>query len=182
MDHITFQQNFPPATDIPVLLCKLLEFQNKATDWYSGYFELDKWKFGNPAWFGESSTAEQFAVFGCGPDGSLYALWLYPGRTLDDAPVVFLGSEGTDCNLIAGDLRQFLELLALGADELGFEINWGEIQIGNEEAPRLAEFRDWLWSSFQIRKPSNPIAAVLESRTHHPDFEKWMAIWQEART
>lgn len=181
MDHTTFQQNFPPASDVPSMLLKLLEFQNKATDWYSGYFELDKWKYGNPAWFGEASTAEQFAVFGSGPDGSLYALWLYPGRTLDNAPVVFLGSEGMSCNLLAGDLRQFLELLSLGADELGFEISCGEIQMNNKQAPRLAEFREWLWLNFQIRQLSNPLAIIRESRARHPDFEKWMKSWQESR-
>jgi hypothetical protein len=181
LDETTFQKNFPPEARIPDMLRELLVFQNKSRDWYSGYFELDKWLYGNPAWFGDASAAEQFAVFGQGPDGSLYALWLYPGRTVDDAPVVFLGSEGTDCNLVAGDMREFLELLALGADELGFEIHWGEIQVKNKQAPRLAEFRDWLGTNFEVKPPLDPLAMVRDSRLRHPDFEKWMQSWLESR-
>jgi hypothetical protein len=83
--------------------------------------------FGAAHWFGDRKAAEQFIIFGHGPDGSLYGLWMYPSRTVENAPVVFLGFEGTHCDLIARDLNQFLSLLAVGADELGFEISWGKV-------------------------------------------------------
>src|SRR4051812_42457925 len=127
MDLKTFQRNFPPGVPVPDCLRSLLEFENCSREWYSGHFELIEWEYGNPAWFGgDRVAAEPFVIFGHESDGSLYALWLYPSRTILDAPIVFLGSEGVDCGLIAGDLNEFLSLLALDIDELGFAVSWGE--------------------------------------------------------
>ena len=182
MDEAKLQRNFPPGEAVPELLRELLAFQNQARAWYSGYLEIDSWEYGHATWFGDKTAAEQFVVFGHGPDGSLYALWLYPGRTIGNAPVVFLGSEGTDCNVIADGLPQFFSLLALGADELGFEISWGEIQLAETPAQRLGEFREWLKSSFGIEQPFDPIAMVKECQMHHPDFEAWLIAWQESRS
>jgi hypothetical protein len=98
MDHAALRRNFPPGVAVSDRLRELLTFQNRSREWYAGYFELTEWEYGNAAWFGgDTDAANQFVVFGSGPDGSLYALWLYPARTVADAPVVFLGSEGTDC-------------------------------------------------------------------------------------
>src|SRR5262245_57914175 len=175
------QRNFPPGAVVPDRLSKLLEFQNRSRDWYSGYFELIEWEYGNAAWFdGDKAAAEQFVVFGRGQDGSLYALWLDPGRTVNDAPVVFLGSEGTDCGLLAADLDEFLGLLAVGADELGFAVSWGGAFEPEQPAPRLEEFRAWLRESFGINPPPDPMAVVTSARARHPDFGAWLSSWQES--
>ena len=181
MDLATFRRNFPPGVAVPDRLRELLTFQNRSRDWYAGYFELAEWEYGNAAWFaGDTDAAKQFVVFGHGPDGSLYALWLYPGQTVADAPVVFLGSEGTDCGLLAGDLDEFLGLLAVGADELGFAVSWGGALQPETPAPRLDEFRAWLRESFGILPPPDPMAVVVAARSRHPDFGAWLARWQEA--
>ena len=183
MNDIEFQKNFPDGVSVPALLRELLIFQNKSRDWYSGHFELDSWEFGQSHWFGgDRAAAEQFIVIGHGPDGSLYALWLYPGRTAENAPVVFLGSEGTDCGLIAENLAGFLSLLAIGSDELGFDISWGEIIEANPPAKRREEFREWLSASFGITQPGKPLEAVMEARSNHPDFGAWLAAWQASCT
>ncbi|RDI99288.1 hypothetical protein DVT68_00005 [Dyella solisilvae] len=183
MTEADFHRNFPVGAAIPDLLQALLEFQSQKREWYSGYFELDTWAFGNPAWFGgDRNASEQFAVFGHGPDGSLYALWLYEGRSLATAPVVFLGSEGTDCGVIANDLRDFMALLGIGAHELGFEISWGEVSEAGTPAGRLSEFRSWLADCFGISAPSDPLALVRLARENHPDFASWLGAWQESRS
>lgn len=177
-----FRRNFPVGVSIPSPLGELLRFQNKEREWYSGHFELDKWPFGAAHWFGgDRKAAEQFIIFGHGPDGSLYGLWVYPGRTVENAPVIFLGSEGTDCGLIAGNLKQFLALLAVGADELGFEISWGKVSEQDPPAKRLPEFRQWLRTSFGIAVPKNPLSVVAEARAEHPDFATWLEEWQASR-
>jgi nucleoside-diphosphate-sugar epimerase len=181
MELVDYQRNFPPDVAVPNMLRALLGFQNGSRNWYSDHFELVTWEYGQPAWFGGDCTAaRQFIVFGHGPDGSLYALWLYPGRTAADAPVVFLGSEGTDCSLLAGDLGEFLSLLAIGADELGFAVSGGEIAEANSPAARLSEFREWLRASFGIMPSDRPRAVVFEARTRHPDFGAWLAAWQKS--
>jgi hypothetical protein len=182
MDLAGFQRNFPPGVAVPDRLARLLEFQNRSRDWYSGYFELCAWTYGDAAWFdGDSTAAEQFAVFGKGPDGSLYALWLYPGRTVSDAPVVFLGSEGTDCGLLADDLEAFLGLLALGVEELGFAVSWGQVLRPEQPTHRLDEFRTWLQDSFGIITPKNATVLVATARSRHPDFGAWLSAWFESR-
>lgn len=181
MDLATLRRNFPPGVDVPDPLHELLKFQNRSREWYAGYFELTEWEYGHDAWFGgDTEAARQFVVFGSGPDGSLYALWLYPGRNIADAPVVFLGSEGTDCGLLAGDLDEFLGLLAVGADELGFAVSWGGALQPEAPAPRLEEFRVWLRDSFGIVTPSDPLAVVAAARSRHSDFGAWLARWQES--
>ena len=116
------------------------------------------------AWFaGDEAAARQFVVFGRGADGSLYALWLYTGCKLMDAPVVFLGSEGTDCGLLAADVREFMALLAIGADDLGYEISRGDVKEEEEPADRLFEFRNWLLSRFGTEAPTDPSALVADA-------------------
>jgi hypothetical protein len=177
-----FQLNFPAGARIPDELPALLRFQNQSSDWYSGHFELDKWRFGNAAWFGDDAeAARQFSVIGHGPDGSLYALWTYSGRTLENAPVVFLGSEGTDNSLLAGSLRDFLALLAIGADELGFAASWGDVKQADPAAPRLNEFRSWLDRSLGIVAPEAPKELIASARALHPDFEAWLNSWFASR-
>jgi hypothetical protein len=180
MELAEFQRNFPPAVPVPERLQRLLEFQNRSHEWYSGYFELIGWQYGDAAWFGgDTAAAGQFVVFGHGPDGSLYAFWLYPGRTLSDAPVVFLGSEGTACGLLADNLDEFLELLATGAEELGFAVSAGDVSAPHSPAPRLSEFRRWLRESFGINAPPDPLTVVAAARSRHPDFGSWLAAWQQ---
>jgi len=174
MDIAVYRRNFPPGVVVPDRLRQLLRFQNQSREWYAGHFALNEWQYGNAAWFGgDTDTARQFVVFGKGPDGSLYALWLYPGRTVADAPVVFLGSEG--CGLLADDLDAFLGLLAFGAGELGFAISWAGPLQPKSPAPRLGEFRAWLRDSFGLVPAADPLAVVAAARTRHPDFGAWLA-------
>lgn len=182
MSEDEFQLNFPADVRAPEVLLALRRFQNQSNDWYSGYFELGKWRFGDAAWFGgDAEAAQQFIVIGHGPDGSLYALWAYPGRTVENAPVVFLGSEGTDNCLLASSLRDFLALLAIGADELGFAVSSGGVEQADPPAPRLNEFRSWLDQSLGIVAPEVPNESIASARAMHPDFEAWLNAWFASR-
>lgn len=72
------------------------------TDW------LRSWT-GNPALDGGA-----YRVFGQDGTGGLAALWrVRSGRPLVEQPVVFMGSEGA-CGVVAGDLSDFLWVLADG--------------------------------------------------------------------
>jgi hypothetical protein len=74
----------------------------ETTDWlrhWTGNHELD---------------GDVYRVFGQDGTGGLAALWLVrPGRELTEQPVVFMGSEG-ECGVVAGNLSDFLWLLADG--------------------------------------------------------------------
>src|SRR5215510_14418982 len=63
-----FQTNFPPSVEIPYLLARLLEYQNKVNDFYSGHFELTAYGADDVvSWFdGDTETALKFTPFGHG--------------------------------------------------------------------------------------------------------------------
>jgi hypothetical protein len=94
---------------------------------------------------------------------------------------VFLGSEGTDNCLLAGSLRDFFALLAIGADELGFAASWGNVEQADPPAPRLNAFRLWLDKSFGIVVPEAPNDLIASARATYPDFEAWISAWFASR-
>lgn len=122
MKAADFHGNFPPGSAVPPLLTKLLAYQNRVNAWYSGHFRLTDGgqKDAVASFDGDKVAASQFILFGRELDGSSYGFWLYEGRTLGNAPIVFLGSEGTDWKVLANSLEEFLALLAVGEDEIGF--------------------------------------------------------------
>ncbi|MGW7278884.1 SMI1/KNR4 family protein [Streptomyces sp. NPDC054844] len=59
-----------------------------------------------------------YRVFGQDGTGGLAAVWYgRPGRSLAEQPVVFMGSEG-ECGVVAGNLSDFLWVLADGTGPL----------------------------------------------------------------
>lgn len=171
-----FRKNFPPGVAVPEMLLQLLEFQNRIQDWYSGYFELDS--FGNAgllAWFDDSAAAAQFIQFGHNGDGSLYCFWLYEGRSLDSAPIVFLGSEGQDNAVLANNLKEFFALLAEGYDELGFPTG----RLEKLETEANLKFREWLQNEFGILTPADAEQFIAAAQSAHPNLEEWISDWQE---
>ncbi|MEN9865617.1 MAG: hypothetical protein RL748_1207 [Pseudomonadota bacterium] len=67
------------------------------------------------AWTGNASIdGSQFRIFGQDGTGGYAALWLTnPEKVLEEQPVVFLGSEG-ETGVVAGNLDEYLWLLAAG--------------------------------------------------------------------
>ncbi len=118
-----FRINFPAGVTVPSLLERLLDFHRRNKSFFSGHFELtDSGPATAVAMFdGDQDAAAQFALFGAEADGSAFGFWLYEGRKLEEAPVVYLGSEGTGWTVLADTLEDFLRLLANGVDDLGFD-------------------------------------------------------------
>lgn len=172
-----FQTNFPRGAVAPYLLTRLLEYQNEVGDFYSGYFELTAYGADSVAsWFdGDKVAAAQFVPFGQGPDGSSYCYWLYGGRELERSPIAFLGSEGVDNTILADTTEDFLSLLAVGYDELGFPYR----QV--EETEHLLRFRAWLKNEFGISPPEDAEALIEEAKAKHPDLGAWVEEWQQKR-
>ena len=94
-DKIQFE--FPPGVSMPPQLRKLCDFLDETGYPISGYMRLRPEGDALKAWFGPGSEAwKMLAGFGSGPDGSILAIWIYPGRDASNAPVVHLGSEGNE--------------------------------------------------------------------------------------
>src|SRR6478735_5550250 len=115
------QAGFPDGVQVPIELRSLCAFAEENGGEVSGCFEFETDGRGSAlAWFGDDDrSASQFAVFGRGPDGTLYAFWLHAGSDASRAPVVLLDSECDGNAVVAEDMPQFLRLLALGYEEPG---------------------------------------------------------------
>ena len=173
MDIPTFHE----GVEIPEALCKLVSFASNRNDFYAGSFDV----YGNgvnelPIWFGENQDAiSQLAVFGSNSDGSLYALWLYGSQPANQAPVVFLGSEGVSNRVIASNLIEFIQLLMLGIDDLGFLVDQPGWPTKNRRRDAQA-FREWALRELGIDLHNDPEQLVQKAQAAHPDFAAWMDV------
>jgi hypothetical protein len=179
MTKTEFCQNFREKV-VPPMLLTLLDFQESVGDWYSGRFQLtDNGPETAVASFdGDETAASDFILFGRSSDGSSYGFWAYDGRSLDNAPIVFLGSEGTGWSVLANSLEDFLSLLAVGEEEMGFSAPF----LTEPESPSagLVAFRDWLKEGYGITAPTYPAAIIAHAVREHPDLQAWLQNWQKS--
>ena len=164
------RSGFPPAISFPPELESLCDWVEQNGYPISGYFELspdNDHVIG--LWMGFDNVDDRFGVFGAGPDGSIYAIWK------DDAgeqKVVHLGSEGGDLYLLAHSFVDFLRLLAIGYDELGFADMTRPPQDneGFDAACVNPAFQKWVEETFHVTIP--PVGAALFDRD-----DKTFAAW-----
>ncbi|MFE5191847.1 SMI1/KNR4 family protein [Streptomyces sp. NPDC056628] len=118
---------------------------------------LRQWT-GNPELDGAA-----YRVFGQDGTGGLAALWLVrPGRPLAEQPVVFMGSEG-EVGVVAGNLSDFLWMLADGCGPLE------AVQFGGRD-PRPDAALTAL-AERHATTPRRPALALLaEARAEFPAF------------
>lgn len=173
------QAGFPAGTTLPKELRRLCEFADAHGREVSGNFEFDTdGQNSARAWFGgDAAAAGRFAVFGQGPDGSLYALWLYEGPDAFRAPVVLLDSEGDGNAVVAADARDFVRLLAIGYSEPGRYPT-----LEPDDAESADELREWATETEGLDVPETAEALVAAARSRHPDLDEWISEWQERRS
>jgi hypothetical protein len=174
----TIQAGFPEGVTVPNDLGRLCDFADSSDGAVSGCFEFETDGRGSAlSWFGDDDkAASQFAVFGRGPDGSLYALWLHDGNDASKAPVVLLDSECAENKVIAANLREFLRLLAIGYEEPGRYPG-----TEPEDPESAAGFRGWLSTEFGVAPPATGAELVAAAQNQHPDLAAWVRAWQENR-
>ena len=167
-----FKKNFPQ--DLGEIPPELLSMAKK--DYSSGDFQLydSYWKSGWEIYFPEKETSHYFIPFGFDADGSIYAFWRYKESPMDTLPVVFLGFSWTGTTIVADNIRDFMALLSLGIQALGYDISFPgwEKQISN--TPEIMQFRNWLKREFDISMPENPLALVEKARNSHPGLGMWI--------
>jgi hypothetical protein len=170
------KKGFPKGVAVPNELRAFCQFADDHDGEVSGLFEFDtEGSKSAQAWFdNDTEAATQFAVFGRGPDGSLYAFWLHAGRNASKAPVVLLDSECQGSKVIAGDFREFLRLLALGYDEPG---RYPSLEPDSPNS--AAKLRKWLKAEFRLTPPATGTEVVTSGQARHPDLMAWIRSWQQ---
>lgn len=166
-------KNLP--ANIPNPLVKLIEYQKDIGSIVSGDFELtDRGNFFVTRWFRKSeAVAKQFVIFGVDHLQSLYGYWVYEGCLMENAPIVYLGSEGSNNTILANTTEEFFELLALGKECLGDISEWVQNENANEET---INFRNWLKINFNIStiSESRSFAIIEKAKTSHPNLNDWV--------
>jgi hypothetical protein len=114
------------------------------------------------------ADAERFAMFGRDGTASLYGFWRVDERPLAQAPIVFVGAEGVGTGVIAATIEDFLALLAVGKEAVGWVEQWSE-----GECADVADYREWLRADRGLEAPADPRAVVEAARAAHPSLVEW---------
>ena len=168
------ESKFPPGIQVPQSIRSLCEFIEDNGYPLSGCFELST--IGDAdlqAWFpNDLAMQRQFAVFGRGSTGSVYALWLRDGRDVDNSPVIVLGSEG-ELLVLAVNPREFCRLLGCGYDEL----EWDDLSQPAAEWENTRRLREYLCERLGLSFQMTGESIVLEARDQYPDFASDIEAW-----
>ncbi len=161
------QATFPTGIAIPDALAQLCAWHELNGYPISGGFELYADVHNSiELWFGTPAVVDRFGVFGCGPDGSLFAIWRQDdGRQ----PIVRMGSERQNNFVLASNFLEFLRLLAIGYDEIGFD----DLSQPPTEAPNLA-FQQWVTTNFAVFIPIIGSEITEAAMSTHDDFQAWI--------
>ena len=115
-------------------------------------------------WFRSHSADDRLAQFGAGPDGSLYCVWRQEdGREA----IVHMGSEGDELKVLAHDIREFITLLAIGYEEIGFD----DLSLPPSASDSInPHFQKWVEETFNAKIPTTGQAIVQRAAAEHDDF------------
>ena len=168
-------KGIPHEIALPEQLKKLTEWLDQNGYPISGHFEL-RADDGETIryWLGFNNISNRFGVFGAGPDGSLYAFWLDDDR---NQKIVHLGSEGGELYILASNFIDFLRLLAIGYDEIGFadlsmSVKEWNISLGESENDGVNQkFIKWVENEFGVTIPQKGIEIV---DVKDKSFENWI--------
>jgi len=167
---ISFQSCFKNQP-VPHLLKELILFSESFSGLFSGSFELqpDRFELCKAYFQGQKEGVEQVVPFGMDSAGSLFAFWLYDkALTLENAPVVFLSSEGEGSTVLAKDFKDFLILLAANRDFVPEEGSFYCFEEQNRA--NNSRYRVWLKTHLGLDAAAEPEEFLKKARETHPDF------------
>jgi hypothetical protein len=157
------KSSFPDGINFPNELSMLCDWAEKKSNISAG-FTLHKNDDAVKYWFGSDVATEYLAVFAHDYDGSLYAIW----KSDDDIQrIVFLGSEGEPLWILADNFIDFLRLLAIGYDEIGFS----DLTKSPPKDCADSEFKNWVQTTFNVKIPLTGDEIV---NANNLIFEEWV--------
>lgn len=170
MEFLNIKSGFPESLPCPSELEELIDWTQRNGYPISGYFEL-RADDGDTMfyWFGFRDVETKLGQFGAGPDGSLYCVW---DAGSSRYPIVHMGSEGQENKVLASNFIDFLRLLAIGYDELGFD----DISMPPDEDESNRKFKSWVKNRFGVSIPrcGNEITNVAQA--NEPNFQQWIDV------
>jgi predicted DNA-binding WGR domain protein len=139
----------------PQELVKLHPFDRRHSEEYSRGFALS---LSGKAylWSKKREFKKRIVIFATTGAGTDYALWVQPGESLSQAPVVVFGGEG-GTHVIAEDLKALLRLLTVDCE---VSVDWDEAHFYRGEdwdrSELHSDYKKWLKSNFGLTPVSKP--------------------------
>ena len=162
-----YKESFPQNISFPEELCLLCDWVSINGYPISGCFRIRKHdKNAFISWFG-CDIGESFVQFGASGDGGLYCLW----KVGDHYPVIFLDSEGEQNRVLAESVNDFMQLLAIGYNELGYD-DLSQPPIYKEESLINTKFQDWCKDTFQFNILENGNEIFNKAQRFKTDFKE----------
>ena len=172
MDAGSIAAAFPATIPCPPEIRALCDWATANGYPISGYFEIcDHDDETLRCWFGTERAIGDLAQFGAGADGSLYCIWRAPDGSF---PVVHLGSEGDAIYVLAPFILEFLRLLAIGYDEIGFaDLASPPTEEDREENVNPA-FQNWVTETYGVSLPETGAEIVELEAPKHAALKEWI--------
>jgi len=126
-------------------------------------------------WDLDEGAAKKVLVFGHDPMDSDYGIWLTEGAALESAPIVYLNGEGCDNTVVAGNLGEFLGLLASGFECIGLLSELRGAKWKKKKAKAVDAYAAWL-----VKNGVRPLEgaavwpAIQAAVKAHPSFDEWL--------
>jgi hypothetical protein len=163
---------FPEGFPFPAELQMLCDWADAHGFPISGYFRIhaNEDKEDITFYMGFNNVNDRFGVFGKNADGSMIALWRDDAEAIK---IVHMGSEGNHLMILSHNFVDFLRLLAIGYDEIGFcdlsipprENEGYDPDVVN---PRFAE---WVRTTFNVTIPATGDEIV---NVYDKSFDNWV--------
>ncbi|MCP5501696.1 MAG: WGR domain-containing protein [Leptospiraceae bacterium] len=160
---------------VPEPLAKLAVFWDDLGTYFCDEFELqaDKYDMAK-AWFKENKKGySKIIPFGVDGTGALFAFWLYKsGITTENAPVVYLGSEGIGNTVLAENILDFMQILTANRAYIPYDKAFFE--YNDEYKTENNKYRKWLKKEFGLEVIKNPTEKWKQAVAKFPSFEQWI--------
>jgi len=202
-----FKKKFAPHT-LPNTLVELIKF----VDQYKGESFADSFYLNDDieedffeSWLDNGETdakkrkeyAEHMLVFAnADGTGSSYAMWIEENNTnLEEAPIIFYGSEG-EIEIVAQNLKELIKILSWGTEAIGF-YHYADNDDNDEDydyykqfleyRPNFLKFRKWMKETLAIEPvnidklianeadESDEVKKVVKDakKKYQKSFDKW---------
>ena len=176
----TFQKNFR-IYEVPEVLNKLLDFQNKSHAFYSNGFELDDCsdQYGLNSYSKDNAFLSRLIEFAkADGSGSTYAFWIQEDNDIEKAPIIIFGNGG-GVHVVAENIMQLMKILTYDAEPM---VDWDDVVYYKDEedepSERSQEFKEWLLRNYNIKPIDDADQLVKQAQEKYKDsFIAWMNIY-----
>ncbi len=179
----SIREIIPTGITMPAKLEKFLQWVSTQPNGSIGYVEFSGSRL-TDYWIENGSTlAPKYILFAHLGDGTDIGYWLYDGRTIENAPIVLIGSEG-ELDILANSLEEFLAGLINDSYSGRSELTAAKDEDDADWIDRRGELSAFLKTAFGFTVDKNvdyQKATQGKQPNLHPDFKKWMTDWGEAQ-